>query len=77
MNNQGSSAFSLLSTNPGRVSDNYASPNQLNTNNSHRRSSLWRHFFRNIDWRTVSIAIIWPVVIRLVFMFFRKVRLVM
>lgn len=72
MNNQGSSAFSLLSTNPG----NYTSPNQLSANN-HRRSSMWRHFFRNIDWRTVSIAIIWPLVIRLVFMFFRKVRLVM
>lgn len=69
MNNQVSSAFSLVNSSPqgGRVGNN----------GSERPFSAGLHnWFKNIDWKTVTIALLWPFVIRLVFYLFRKIRLV-
>ena len=64
-NNQVSSAFSLVANTSPRTANN--------------RSvfSSWCDFFKNVDWKTVSIAIIWPFIIRLVFYLMKKVKLVM
>lgn len=64
INNQGPSAFSVVSPSQNRASS---------------RSSTYGFLvdlFKSIDWKTVAIAIIWPFVIRLVFYFLKKVRLV-
>ena len=63
-NNQVSSAFSLVNTSP-------------RTANNRSPFSFWYNLFRNVDWKTVSIAIIWPFIIRLVFYLMKKVKLVM
>jgi hypothetical protein len=66
-NNQLGSAFSVVHGNGN---------GNLVSNNSKGRSFL-DHLIRNVDWKTVAIAIIWPFIIRLAFYFLKKVRLVM
>ncbi len=70
-NNQIQSAFSVVSNsqNAGQI----PSPSSL----SKRPSSFLNDFFHSIDWKTVAIAVLWPFIIRLVFFFIKKVRLVM
>jgi hypothetical protein len=59
-----------------------SNPSAFSVINSPRASSnrsmlsFWYDLFRNIDWKTVSIAIIWPFIIRLVFYLMKKVKLV-
>jgi hypothetical protein len=69
MNNQVNSAFSVVNNSPQNRNTNGAS------NRSNVSVSLY-NWFRNIDWKTVSIALLWPFIIRLVFYLFRKIRLV-
>jgi len=61
--NNNPSAFSVIN-----------SPRASNSNRS--VLSFWYNLFRNVDWKTVSIAIIWPFIIRLVFYLMKKVKLV-
>lgn len=53
---------------------------QFNSNSSSVSNSdffgLLFNFLKNIDWKTVGIAFIWPFVIRLAFYVMRKIRLV-
>lgn len=63
--NQVPSAFSLVN-----------SPRASSNTNNRSIFSMWSSLFRNIDWKTVSIAIIWPIIIRLVFYLVKKFRLV-
>ncbi|CAF0967372.1 unnamed protein product [Brachionus calyciflorus] len=65
MNNQAPSAFSVVASHQNRTSSSQSSP-----------FGFLMDMFRNIDWKTVAIAIIWPFIIRLVFYFLKKVRLV-
>ena len=39
--------------------------------------SLLFNFLRNVDWKTVVIALMWPLIIRLIFFILRKIKLVM
>jgi hypothetical protein len=71
LGNQMPSAFSLVTpTTQNRPIDSIGNrrPNSL---------SFWRYFIQNVDWKTVAIAMIWPIIIRLVFFFLKKVKLVM
>lgn len=38
--------------------------------------SLLFNFLRNVDWKTVVIALMWPLIIRLIFFILRKIKLV-
>ena len=67
INNQVPSAFSIVNSPQSRAA----------VNRSSSVVSLWWDFFKNIDWKTVSIAIIWPFIIRLAFYLMKKVKLVM
>ena len=53
------------------------SPQTRSTSNQSSMFKFVYDLFKNIDWKTVAIAIIWPFVIRLVFFFLKKVKLVM
>ena len=68
-NQQVGSAFSLVSNN------NPTHTGQISNNKN--QSSFIINFIRSIDWKTVAIAVLWPLIIRLVFFFLKKVRFVM
>ena len=68
-NQQVGSAFSLVSNN------NPTHAGQISNNN--KQSSFIINFIQSIDWKTVAIAVFWPLIIRLVFFFLKKVRFVM
>jgi hypothetical protein len=61
------SAFSLVNSSPHSRAASHQSGSVF---------SLIYNFFRNIDWKTVTIAIVWPFIIRLAFYFLKKVKLV-
>ena len=50
--------------------------NSPRASNNRSALSFWCNLFRNVDWKTVSIAIIWPFIIKLVFYLMKKVKLV-
>ncbi len=63
----------------GRSSINHLIPHQptiLWTSKNRSALSFLFNLFRNVDWKTVSIAIIWPFIIRLDFYLMKKVKLV-
>lgn len=66
--NQGPSAFTLVN-----------SPQSRAVSNGNRSGSMsfWRDLIKSIDWKTVTIAVLWPFIIRLVFFVIKKVRFVM
>lgn len=61
LNNQVSSAFSLV-------------PQNRSVSDTRDPMSIILNIFKNIDWKTFAIAIIWPFIIRLVFYLLRKVK---
>lgn len=68
MNNQVSSAFSLI--------NNSSQSRVINASIRPSLSASFYNWFKNIDWKTITIAFIWPFVIRLVFYIIKKLRLV-
>jgi hypothetical protein len=68
-NQQVGSAFSIVSNNN--------STHNGHISNNKKHSSFLINLIRSVDWKTVAVAVLWPLVIRLVFFFLKKVRFVM
>lgn len=66
-----------------RIESTIQATSQIATNQIQPQTSgyssifIWKHFLSKIDWRTLLIAIIGPIVIRLVFLVLKKFKFIM
>jgi hypothetical protein len=51
--------------------------NQVQSQNGYSSIFIWKHFLAKIDWKTLLVAIIGPIVIRLVFLVLKKFKFIM